>query len=118
MPHFQGADVHHHDRVHEYVTREQAAINAKIVAKNPSVREHNRQDRQRDAHRVDKNKVRNPLFTSTAVCLVFKYVHGRRRDTLYDVKYASEDVRYAPEYAFQNFFDMFHNNVFFVSITK
>ena len=87
VPRFKGADVHHHDRVHEYVTREQAAINEKIVAEDPSVREHKRQARQRDAHRVDKNRVRNPLFTSAAVCLVCKYVHGRRRETL---KYCRE----------------------------
>ena len=66
---------------------EQAAINEKIVKENPAIRECNRRPRKRDAHRVDKNKVRNPLFTSTSVCLVCKYVHKRRRETL---KYCRE----------------------------
>lgn len=87
VPRFQGADTHHHDRLFEYVSREQAAINAEIVKANPSIREHNRQPRKRDASRVDKNKVRNPLFTSASVCLVCKYVHNRRRETL---KYCRE----------------------------
>ena len=87
VPRFQGAEKHHHDRLFEYVTREQAEINAQIVKENPAVRECNRQPRKRDADRVDKNKVRNPLFTSAGACLVCKYVHNRRRETL---KYCRE----------------------------
>ena len=42
---FQGVDKHHHDRLCEYVTREQAVINERIVKANPSICELNRQQR-------------------------------------------------------------------------
>lgn len=83
---FEGADLHHHDKVEEYVTPEQAKANAIIAAADPPVREYMRQPRERDQRRKN-NKVRNPLFTSASVCIVCKYHHGRRRETL---KYCRE----------------------------
>ena len=81
VPRFEGAKVHHHDRLSEYVTPEQARVNRGIALDNPTRRELHRVPRARDAHRKNK-KVRNPLFTSASVCLVCKYQYGRRRETL------------------------------------
>ena len=81
VPRFEGATKHHHDRLMEYVTPEQARINLDIAQANPTVRKCHRAPRARDAHRKTR-KVRNPLFTSAGVCLVCKYQYGRRRETL------------------------------------
>ena len=37
VPRFQGVNKHHHDRLSQYVTREQAVINENIVKENPSM---------------------------------------------------------------------------------
>ena len=81
VPRFERAKLHHHDRLDEYVTPEQARVNMGIAMENPTRRELQRAPRARDAHRK-KKKVRNPLFTSASVCLVCKYQYGRRRETL------------------------------------
>ena len=80
VPRFQGADSHHWELLHEYVTPEQAAINAAIVAANPTKRELTRRPRARDRNRKD-GKVRNPLWTSASVCLVCKYHYNRIVET-------------------------------------
>ena len=81
VPRFEGASKHHHDRLQEYVSPEQARINMDIARSNPTVRKCKRVPRARHAHRKT-HKVRNPLFTSAGVCLVCKYQYGRRRETL------------------------------------
>ena len=89
VPRFEGASKHHHDKLVEYVSPEQARINMDIALSNPTVRQSNRAPRARDAHRKT-TKVRNPLFTSAGVCLVCKYQwygYGLRRATL---KYCRE----------------------------
>ena len=83
---FDGVNSHHHDKVEEYVTPQQAQINRRIAAANPTARKLNRKPRRRDRSRKT-NKVRNPLYTSASVCLVCKYQYGRRRETL---KYCRE----------------------------
>ena len=86
VPRFEGASKHHHDKLMEYVSPEQARINMDIALSNPTVRQSNRAPRARDARRKT-TKVRNPLFTSAGVCLVCKYQYGLRRETL---KYCRE----------------------------
>ena len=92
VPRFEGAGVHHHDRLCEYVTPEQAEINQRIVDADKGTRDYNRQPRQRDRNRKHL-KVRNPLFTSASLCLVCKYQHGKRKETL----------KYCRECSVQNF---------------
>jgi len=86
VPRFEGLGVHHHDRLREYVTLEEAEINQQIVDANKPDRDYNRKPRQRDSKRK-LHKVRNPLFTSASLCLVCKYQHGKRKETL---KYCRE----------------------------
>ena len=82
VPRLQGAYKHHHDRLQEYVTPEEAEINARIVEENPNgSRVYNRRPRARDQHRRTV-KVRNPLFTSASACLVCKWQFGKRVETL------------------------------------
>ena len=78
--------VHHLDSLKEYVDPEEAERNMEIVKANPLRYELNRQPRKRDANRKT-HKVCNPLFTSASACLVCKYQHKRRRETL---KYCRE----------------------------
>ena len=81
VPRFEGLHSHHLDTLREYVSPEEAERNMEIVNANPLHHELHRQPRQRDASRKT-HKVRNPLFTSASACLVCKYQHKRRRETL------------------------------------
>ena len=80
VPRFQGADSHHWELLHEYVTPVQADVNAAIVLANPTRNNRVRKPRARDRGRKD-GKVRNPLWTSSSVCLVCKYQYDRIRET-------------------------------------
>lgn len=86
VPRFEGVGSHHHDRLREYVTPEEAERNQQIVDANKPTRDYNRKPRQRDIRRKF-HKVRNPLFTSASLCLVCKYQYGRKKETL---KYCRE----------------------------
>ena len=76
-----GAKLHHWDELKEYIFPDELAKFQALRDANPCVRQHRRKPRRRDSNRADK-KVRNPIFTSYALCLVCKYQYGVRRETL------------------------------------
>ena len=71
-----GETQHHHDRVFDYVTPEQALINQRIVDADPGNTKSTKSMRRRDRFRKD-GKVRNPMFTSASQCVVCRYAHNR-----------------------------------------
>ena len=70
--HPDSVTLHHHDDCPDYVTPEQAIINQTIMDEDPAVRISNKKPRERDKKRAD-NKVRNPMFTGGALCVVCRY---------------------------------------------
>ena len=63
---------HHHDTCADYCTPEQAELNRKRMALNPSKRVSLKKPRDRDKRRRN-GLVRNPMFTGGADCVVCKY---------------------------------------------
>ena len=81
VPRREGASVHHHDELREYIFPHEFEYYQRLRDANPCQREHHRQPRERDAGRAD-GKVRNPIYTSYSLCLVCKYRDGKRKETL------------------------------------
>ena len=67
-----GLKAHHHAVINDYVTKEEAARNQKIVDNDPPKTMSRKTMRRRDQQRQD-GKVRNPFYTSTSLCLVCKF---------------------------------------------
>ena len=86
----KGAKLHHWDELKEYIYPDELEHYQKLRDVNPCNRQHKCKPRCRDHDRSDK-KVRNPIFTSYALCLVCKYQYGKSKETLHYCRECNPD---------------------------
>lgn len=86
----KGAKLHHWDELKEYIFPDELERYQQLRDANPCKRQHKRKPRRRDQNRNDK-KVRNPIYTSYGLCVVCKYQHGIRKETLHYCRECNPD---------------------------